>query len=139
VLRSLATTKPSPSVSSAMEQAMQQRWLGKKTGRGFYIYGKKQHEVNDGLAKTLSEGAPPSLMDDDAIQRRLVQPLVDEANAALREGVVDSPDTIDLASVLGIGLAPFRGGIIHYASTLGTTSPVQSAPAPQRHEHSMRT
>ena len=139
VLRSLATTNPPPKVSAAMAQAMQQRWLGKKAGRGFYVYAKKTQEVNEDLVKTLSGGAPPRSMDDDAIQRRLVQPMVDEANAALREGVVDSPDTIDLATVLGIGLAPFRGGIMRYATTLGTKPPAQSAPAPQTQEHPIHT
>ena len=35
----------------------------------------------------------------------------------LAEGVTDSTDVIDLATVLGTGLAPFRGGLAHFADS----------------------
>ena len=35
------------------------------------------------------------------------------------EGVVDGPTELDLATVFGMGFAPFRGGLLHYADTLG--------------------
>jgi hypothetical protein len=48
-----------------------------------------------------------------------VLPMVNQAAGARREGVVDSADTIDLATVMGTGLAPFRGGLTHFADTAG--------------------
>ena len=35
--------------------------------------------------------------------------------AALREGIVDNPDTVDGAMIFGTGYAPFRGGPLNYA------------------------
>src|SRR5947209_19950928 len=53
------------------------------------------------------------------IQWRLVLPMVNEAARLLAEGVTDSTDVIDLATVLGTGLAPFRGGLAHFADDEG--------------------
>jgi hypothetical protein len=46
---------------------------------------------------------------------RLVDPMADEARRVLAEGVVDSADTLDLATVLGIGFPGFRGGLATFA------------------------
>jgi 3-hydroxyacyl-CoA dehydrogenase/enoyl-CoA hydratase/3-hydroxybutyryl-CoA epimerase len=62
---------------------------------------------------------------DENIQQRLVLPMVNEAAKLLEERVTDSTDTIDLATVMGLGLAPFRGGIVQYANTLGTEKVVE--------------
>jgi 3-hydroxyacyl-CoA dehydrogenase/enoyl-CoA hydratase/3-hydroxybutyryl-CoA epimerase len=56
---------------------------------------------------------------EQAIQWRLVLPMINQAAGALREAVVDSAETIDLATILGAGLAPFRGGLTHFADTVG--------------------
>src|SRR5947209_11284647 len=53
------------------------------------------------------------------IQWRLVLPMINEAARLLAEGVTDSTEVIDLATVLGTGLAPFRGGIAHFADHEG--------------------
>jgi 3-hydroxyacyl-CoA dehydrogenase len=45
--------------------------------------------------------------------------MVNEAARVLDEQVTDSVETIDLATVFGTGLAPFRGGIIHFAESVG--------------------
>jgi 3-hydroxyacyl-CoA dehydrogenase/enoyl-CoA hydratase/3-hydroxybutyryl-CoA epimerase len=37
----------------------------------------------------------------------------------LEDGVTESTDAIDLAMVMGTGLAPFRGGIVQFANTVG--------------------
>ena len=46
--------------------------------------------------------------------------MVNEAARLLAEGVTDSADTVDLATVLGLGFAPFRGGLAKFADTVGT-------------------
>src|SRR3954452_10201329 len=45
--------------------------------------------------------------------------MVNEAAKLLDEGVVDSADAVDLATVLGTGLAPFRGGLVRFADAAG--------------------
>ena len=37
----------------------------------------------------------------------------------LGEGVTDSADTVDLATVFGTGFAPFRGGLARFADSVG--------------------
>jgi 3-hydroxyacyl-CoA dehydrogenase/enoyl-CoA hydratase/3-hydroxybutyryl-CoA epimerase len=120
VVKSLSGAAPPPANVVAMfDRAKERGWLGKKSGQGFYVYPKSRRkrdvrpEVNDELLKP-SAAAP----NDESIQRRLVMPMVNESARALKEGVTDSADTIDLATVLGLGLAPFRGGIMNFASSI---------------------
>ncbi len=124
VLGSLARVSPPPAaVVTALDRAMQQRWLGKKSGRGFYVYEARRRAgvppVNAALLAALSGGRRLEAADAESTQRRLVLPMVNEAARVLAEGVADSSDTIDLATVLGLGLAPFRGGIAQFARTIG--------------------
>ena len=55
-------------------------------------------------------------------QWRLVLPMVNEAARLLAEGVTDSTDAVDLATVFGTGLAPFRGGLARSAERPAPTS-----------------
>ena len=41
---------------------------------------------------------------------RLVGPFVDEAKAALADGIVADADLVDAGAIFGTGFAPFRGG-----------------------------
>ena len=42
--------------------------------------------------------------------------MINEAGKVLDEGVVASVDALDLATVFGIGFAPFRGGLAHFGN-----------------------
>jgi 3-hydroxyacyl-CoA dehydrogenase/enoyl-CoA hydratase/3-hydroxybutyryl-CoA epimerase len=122
VLKSLGSKldpplKPSPTVGRALER----KWLGKKTGCGFYIHGRKKGakiKPNEELISLLT--AVPSRVEPSEadIVNRLVLPMVNEAARLLSEGVTDSAETVDLATVLGIGFAPFRGGLAKFADKL---------------------
>jgi 3-hydroxyacyl-CoA dehydrogenase len=98
--------------SALLDRALNQKWLGKKTGRGFYVYGKRP-KGKPVLNRELVESVPAAPADREAVQSRLLRPMIDAAAKLLEEGVTDSADTIDLATVLGLGLAPFRGGLMH--------------------------
>ena len=50
---------------------------------------------------------------------RLILPMSNVCVAALREGIVDNPDTVDGAMIFGTGYAPFRGGPLKYARSRG--------------------
>jgi 3-hydroxyacyl-CoA dehydrogenase/enoyl-CoA hydratase/3-hydroxybutyryl-CoA epimerase len=84
--------------------------LGKKSGRGFYVW------VDGRAQKRSSENMPAGLA------RRLVDPLVAEARAALAEGIVDDADLVDAGAIFGAGFAPFRGGPLRYASAVASGS-----------------
>jgi 3-hydroxyacyl-CoA dehydrogenase / enoyl-CoA hydratase / 3-hydroxybutyryl-CoA epimerase len=95
--------------------------LGRKTGRGFYVYpkGKKAREtLATDLAKFQSEKTADQLSDEEIVDR-LVLSMLNEGVRALEEEVVASASDLDLATVFGMGFAPFHGGLLHYADRIG--------------------
>jgi 3-hydroxyacyl-CoA dehydrogenase/enoyl-CoA hydratase/3-hydroxybutyryl-CoA epimerase len=92
--------------------------LGRKTGKGFYVWkdGKAQKSKSSGEAM-LSGAAPGNAPAD--IADRLILPMVNVCVACLREGIVDDADLVDGAMIFGTGFAPFRGGPMNYARTRG--------------------
>jgi 3-hydroxyacyl-CoA dehydrogenase/enoyl-CoA hydratase/3-hydroxybutyryl-CoA epimerase len=88
--------------------------LGRKTGHGLY-------EWRDGKAvKPAGTGQP----EPEDLVDRLVLPLLNEAMAVLREGVVADADLVDAGIIFGTGFAPFRGGPLRYARERGIESVV---------------
>jgi len=81
--------------------------LGRKTKRGFYDWAS-------GKAAKAASGAVP-----DGLTRRLIDPYVNEAKAALAQGIVADADLVDAGAVFGTGFAPFRGGPLAYAASSG--------------------
>jgi 3-hydroxyacyl-CoA dehydrogenase/enoyl-CoA hydratase/3-hydroxybutyryl-CoA epimerase len=92
--------------------------LGRKTGKGFYIW-------KDGKADKPSPSATAEKPTDEMIDR-LVLPMSNVCVAALREGIVDDADTVDGAMIFGTGYAPFRGGPLNYARTRGVENVVDA-------------
>ncbi len=110
-------------VPDGIDQVIERGWLGRKTGRGFYVYRRRgRPQVHRELLELISNGREATTTDAIDIDRRLVLPMVNEAARLLDEGVTHSTATIDLATVLGLGLAPFRGGLIRFAETYGLAS-----------------
>lgn len=96
--------------------------LGRKTGRGFYVYPKGKKKQREYLASDLSgfqASNQGDRMDDDEIVDRLVLSMLNEGVRALEEQVVASATELDLATVFGMGFAPFHGGLLHYADRIG--------------------
>jgi len=89
--------------------------LGKKTQEGFYIW-KDGKPVKPSAARA---AIPADLID------RMILVLVNECVACLRERVVEDADLIDAAVIFGTGFAPFRGGPLAYARSVGVTSITQ--------------
>jgi 3-hydroxyacyl-CoA dehydrogenase/enoyl-CoA hydratase/3-hydroxybutyryl-CoA epimerase len=56
--------------------------------------------------------------------------MITEAAKLLADNVADSPDAIDLAMVLGTGFAPFRGGPIQWARSIGIAETFNHPPPP---------
>ncbi len=83
---------------------------GKKDGQGLYRWenGRAQKPQIPTEYK-----APEDLAD------RLILPLLNEAVAALHEGVVADADLLDAGVIFGTGFAPFRGGPIQYIRDTG--------------------
>ncbi|MBF0368849.1 MAG: enoyl-CoA hydratase/isomerase family protein [Magnetococcales bacterium] len=83
---------------------------GKKSDCGFYRYKKGKAIATEFKGK---RPPPEDLMD------RLILPMINEAVACLREGVVADPDGLDGGIVFGTGFAPFRGGPMAWVATRG--------------------
>lgn len=84
--------------------------LGRKNGRGFYLYAEgKKGGVDPSVAHLLGTKSP-SEIDEQRVQDRLVYMMLNEAAMAMSEGVVRIPRDGDIGAIFGIGFPPFRGG-----------------------------
>ncbi len=83
---------------------------GKKDGQGLYAW-------EDGKPK--KPEVPKDYKAPADLEDRLILPLLNEAVAALHEGVVADADLLDAGVIFGTGFAPFRGGPIQYLRETG--------------------
>jgi 3-hydroxyacyl-CoA dehydrogenase/enoyl-CoA hydratase/3-hydroxybutyryl-CoA epimerase len=119
VLKSVAARVPEyEKIPQWMSRVLERGWLGKKSGKGFYLHGKSKHDliVNPGLAELVDQSA--ARMDESQIQQRLMLPMLNESTRVLNEQIVSNTDAIDLATVMGLGFPPFRGGLAEYAKSI---------------------
>ncbi|MBW3553040.1 MAG: enoyl-CoA hydratase/isomerase family protein [Gemmatimonadetes bacterium] len=114
--------------------------LGRKNGRGFYVYeeGREQHpdpaiyQELDAVAGDARRQIPERVILD-----RCILPMVNEAARILEEGIARSPGDVDLAMITGTGFPPFRGGLLRYADDVGLREIVARLDSFQR-EHGIR-
>ena len=103
--------------------------IGKKSGRGFYIYDAGNKRPNDearALASNgLTAGSNGQAIPDADVRDRAILVMVNEAARCLDEGIADDADALDLAMVMGTGFAPFRGGVMRYAQERGLREVVE--------------
>ncbi len=97
--------------------------LGKKSNLGFYRYERgSRRGVNPALTATATPAEPVS---DAEISDRLVDAMVNEAALALDDHVIEDPNDVDLAMILGTGFPPFRGGLLRHADAVGVGTVVE--------------
>ena len=83
--------------------------LGRKSGEGFYVW-------RDG--KPVKTESPQFVVPAD-LEDRLILPMLNEAIACLREGIIEDADLLDAGAIFATGFAPFRGGPLQYAKARG--------------------
>jgi len=94
--------------------------LGKKSGRGFYRYGKGRKEPDPAVYSLVTAPSRQAVQaGPDAWVERLILAMINEASRCLEEGVVASGELVDLAMIMGTGFPPFRGGLMRHADVLG--------------------
>jgi len=105
-------------ISSLLDKVALNNRLGKKSGKGFYLYDEKGKET--GLDPSIYSvlGLPePTLVlsSQESIERGLFM-MINEASRALYEDqIVQTATELDLAMIMGSGFPPFRGGLLRYA------------------------
>ncbi len=92
---------------------------------------KDGKSLNDNVASIVSRlqrdaGGSRSAIGEQEIIERLVYPIVNEGARCLDEGIARRSEDVDLAMVFGTGFAPFRGGPMRYAESVGLDNVVRS-------------
>lgn len=110
-----------------LNQIVKEGFLGKKNGKGFYVHEGKNSSPNSSLLEKLGVSLDSSSINNNEIENRLVLSMLNEAIKAFDEGVAGTPskeaaEQIDLASIMGFGFPPFRGGILYFARKTGISN-----------------
>jgi 3-hydroxyacyl-CoA dehydrogenase/enoyl-CoA hydratase/3-hydroxybutyryl-CoA epimerase len=100
-------------VPDILVNMVEQKKLGRKAGEGFYLWRDGKAERSGSARSVESAATDPDLED------RLILPMLNEAVACLREGIIEDADLLDAGAVFATGFAPFRGGPLQYAKARG--------------------
>ncbi|CAL9156615.1 peroxisomal fatty acid beta-oxidation multifunctional protein isoform X1 [Musa acuminata AAA Group] len=105
---------------------------GKNNGKGYYIYERGQNPKPDSSVQPIIEecrrranvmhGGKPVTLSDQEVLEMIFFPVVNEACRVLAEGVVIQASDLDVASVLGMSFPNYRGGIVYWADSVGSSS-----------------
>ena len=106
-------------INDSLEQMIAKGWLGRKSGRGFYIYEGKKERPAPASDIGFLQALKARVSDDVTRRDRLILIMINEAARVLAEGVVESPEDVDFGMITGTGWAPFRGGPLRYADSVG--------------------
>jgi len=112
------------------DQICEMGWFGRKTGRGYYVYGDGPPEPNPDVeaiitAERASAGVRVREFSDQEIVDRYMTAMVSEAVRVLADGIALRPIDIDAVFLFGYGFPRHRGGLMHYADTIGAATLIQ--------------
>ncbi len=97
--------------------------LGRKNGKGFYLYGDdkkgKKKEVDPSVYDLLPLGRERRKLDRQEMAERCVLQFTNEAIRCLGEGILRSPRDGDIGAIFGLGFPPFLGGPFRWADAQG--------------------
>lgn len=107
---------------SAFDKLVADGRLGKKAGKGFYLYGKNakkgKKQVDDSIYALLNL-KPDNKLSQDTVSLRCVYMMLNEAVRCLDEGIIRNARDGDIGAIFGIGFPPFLGGPFRYIDQIG--------------------
>ena len=116
--------------SEVMQAMLDKGFLGRKAGKGFYLYPKdakkgEKKQINPEVAAMLADirkknppkGGPISVED---MQMRSIGRFINEAAYCLQDEIIRAPADGDIGAVFGIGFPPFLGGPFRMLDITGT-------------------
>lgn len=110
-------------VPKLIEALYASKRLGKKNNKGFYHYDEKgkQGAVDTSVYADLGLASPTNPLSEKECLERGIFTMVNEAALAVyTDHIVDHPEQVDLAMIMGTGFPPFRGGLLRYADSVGS-------------------
>lgn len=113
-------------VAPVADPLCEMKRFGQKTGGGWYDYKEGdrtpyESDIVAGIIKTARETADIAAIDitETFCQQAILYPMIDEAIQILQEKIALRPADVDLVEILGFGFPRWRGGLLHYAETVG--------------------
>lgn len=110
-------------IPEVMEKISKSGRLGKKNAKGFYKYSDdgKRLESDETIYAELGLSAPKNpYTEKECIERGVFSMINECATTLYDDKIVDTPDEVDLAMIMGTGFPPFRGGLCRYADSVGS-------------------
>ncbi|MEO2266852.1 fatty acid oxidation complex subunit alpha FadJ [Pseudoalteromonas sp. YIC-656] len=104
----------------AFNRLIDSKRLGRKSGRGFYDYSKKDKKVDESVYELLGVTLAPKLNKEEIAERCVMQ-MLNEAARCLDEGIISNARDGDIGAIFGIGFPPFLGGPFSYMDKLGAS------------------
>lgn len=124
--RKAPTRDPRERVPVFADQLVEAGRLGRKTGRGYYIYdeaspqGRPDPEMDALLASVRADlGITPRSFTVEQIQDRYMAAMVNEGAKILDEGIAARASDIDVVLLHGYGFPRWKGGPMHWADAQG--------------------
>lgn len=106
-----------------MQDLVQAGFLGRKSGKGMYVYQKKgkSREMNPDALDIFKRYSlqPKGEFSDENKQLRMISRFVNDAILCLEENILASPLEGDVGAVFGLGFPPFSGGPFRWVDWYG--------------------
>ncbi len=111
-------------MSAGVQTFIEHKRLGRKAGKGFYVYPPNERKRVDPSVYALFSGRPTTSpkVSPDELGERLTMIAALEAIRCLEEGVLGDADDGDVGAVFGLGYPPMRGGPFRHFDLVGLST-----------------